>query len=148
MSKTFRNEKKILIISKDYPDIIGGVSDYTYNPASELSYLNQIFVLTSADDCISGKLERSVKIYPRVRKWNIFCLYPVLKEIRELKPDIILLQYVSHMYCSFGLPFYISLLAIIVNLQSYKLITNFHEVSLRLDFITAQRFLLLSPYKG
>lgn len=102
---------RLLIISRDFPNIIGGVSDHTHHLQRALSMKDsEVYVLTSRDKRIVGEIADSVSVLPFVDKWGIRGLIKIIREIKKINPDWILLQYVPHMYSSYAVPFYIAAL--------------------------------------
>ncbi len=125
---------KLLLISRDFPNIIGGVSDYTYHLSKALAEKgHNVYVLTSFNDKIIRNIEGNVKVLPLVKSWNFRGLPQIIKEIKKVNPDWVLLQYVPHMYSHYAIPVYIAMLSVILRFSGHKLLTTFHEVAIRFD---------------
>ncbi|MEW6558370.1 MAG: glycosyltransferase family 4 protein, partial [Elusimicrobiota bacterium] len=125
---------KLLLISRHFPNIFGGVSDYTYHLSNALSKEGyEVYVLTSKDEKVINNAGDKVKVLPVVVRWNFRGLPQIIKEIKEVNPDWILLQYVPHMYSHCAIPVYIAELSILLCLMRFKLITTFHEIAIRFD---------------
>ncbi len=118
---------KFLIISRDFPYIKGGVSDYTYFLSKTLSKKVDVFVLTSYDERVNKNI-KDFKVLPVVEKWGFKGLNEILNFIDSLKPNWIILQYVPYMYSHFGIPFWLIFLYLILKKKKYKICTMFHEV--------------------
>ena len=126
---------KILFISRDFPNMSGGVSDYTYHLSNALSEnMFEIYVLTSKDKRVISQQKNNINILPVTEKWNVKSLLSVIEEINKIKPNRVMLQYVPYMYAHYGMPIYIAILAVILNLLGFKLLTTFHEIAIRLYF--------------
>jgi glycosyltransferase involved in cell wall biosynthesis len=150
---------KLLLISRDFPNIFGGVSDYTYHLSKALAEKgHEVYVLTSDDERVigakDGGLKESeinsnlnsyssacvskqggfVKIFPVIDRWSFSRLFQIVREIRKINPDRVMLQYVPHMYSYYGTPLYIGLLSILLCLMRFKLITTFHELGTGFEF--------------
>jgi len=126
---------KLLLISRDFPNMFGGVSDYTYHLSRALAEKGEdVYVLTSKDERVIVDMGNNVKVLPEVERWGFRGLPKIIKEIRKVNPDWVLLQYVPYMYSHYGVPLWIILLVIFLKINKFKLLTTFHEVAIRFDF--------------
>lgn len=126
---------KVVLISGEFPPLVGGVADYTYQLSLSLSAENaETFVITSEDFRIPKSIENRVIVMPIVKKWNVLGVLSVIRAINKIKPDWILLQYVPHMYSRITVPLPICLLGAILGFSYYRLLTVFHEIAIRFDF--------------
>lgn len=127
---------KLLFISSNFPNMFGGVSDYTHHLSNALSKEGfEVYVLTSCNDKVIKDIQGSnVRILPEVEKWGFRGLPKIIKEIKKIDSDWILLQYVPHMYSHYGIPLYIILFSVLLRIMKYNLVTTFHEVAIRFDF--------------
>jgi glycosyltransferase involved in cell wall biosynthesis len=129
-----RNSKRVLFISRDFPNILGGVSDHTYHLSTALAKIGfNVFVLTSANRKVVNAAGEAINIVASISKWGILGMLDIINKIEAIKPDCIFLQYVPHMYNRYGITFNIALLSIILRLKKHKVITIFHEVALELN---------------
>lgn len=131
---------KLLIISPHYPEIFGGVSDYTYHLSKTLAKMGfEVYVLTSKDEKIISEksefnLEGHVNVLPIIKSWGFIGISHIIKETKKINPDYIILQYVGYMYQRYGVPLNIPLLVAFLRLSRIKIITTFHEVAIRFNF--------------
>src|ERR1700741_1413704 len=150
---------KLLFISRDFPNMFGGVGDYTYHLSKTLSEKgHEVYVLTSNDERVigfrDGGLKESeinpdlnsysgtrvpkqwgfVKVFHLINRWSFVSLFQIIKKIRKINPDRVILQYVPHMYSYYGTPVYIGLLSILLWVMRFKLITTFHELGTGFEF--------------
>lgn len=133
---------RILVVSSHYPNIIGGVSDYTYQLCNELSSKNiEIKVLTSDDSQIVNN--ESYEVLPYVKTWDICGVKKIISQINNINPDIVLVQYVPTMYSKHGIPCYLCLVYLILHLKKIRIITTFHEVAHKLEFLNI-KYLFIS----
>ncbi len=138
---------KLLIISKDFPNIIGGISHHTYKLSKELAKRgNQIYILTSKDERIINEVEDKsisnlITIMPYINKWDCINLRIIMKTIKEIKAEAILFQYVPHMYNYYGIPIWVLFFSFSMNFKKYKLITIFHEIAIRINYKNPKYFL-------
>ncbi len=120
---------KIFFISSQLPPIVDGVGDYTLNMAKQFAaHGHEVAVVTKKDDRINTQVE-GVKILTVVPSWSASATKPIVKAIRDFKPDIVSLQYVPHGFHPKGLPFFMVRLVTAIKGQKVKLFTFFHEVS-------------------
>ncbi len=123
---------KLLVISSDYPDIIGGVSGYTYNLCK--AFVDEgieVYVLTANDPRI--KSDNNPKVLPIIKKWSFFELPKIINTINDINPDFISLQYVPYMYNYYGMPMWVVIFALWLRFKGFKLITTFHEICIVFD---------------
>lgn len=130
---------KLLLISRDFPNIFGGVSDYTYHLSKALAEKGmKVYVLTSKDKRVIKedydiKGMGCVKVLPVVERWSFLGVLQIIRGIRKINPHCVLLQYVPHMYNKYGIPIYIAIFSILLSIKRFKLITTFHEVAIRFN---------------
>ncbi|OGF67038.1 MAG: hypothetical protein A2Y62_10815 [Candidatus Fischerbacteria bacterium RBG_13_37_8] len=100
------------------------------------NHWNEHFVISNA---LPENLEKSSKnstekgeisILPLVSHWSWSGIRQILKEIKKMKPDIVLIQYVPNMYNYFGVPVWVIALVLLIKLFGYKLAVEFHEVAI------------------
>lgn len=85
---------RLLIISASYPNIKDGMSEYTQKYFNEaLSKFKEVYLITSKDVKVDNK-----NILNDFKKWDLKAIVKVMKRIKELKPDIIQLEYPSKGY--------------------------------------------------
>jgi len=127
---------KILIISKDFPNIVGGVSDYTYHLSKNLCKKGiDVYVLTSSDEKVIREIKGyDVKILPLIKRWGFLGIYEIVKEIEKINPEFIVLQYTPYMYSYYGIPFWLIFLYFKLKIKKFKICTNFHEISILINF--------------
>lgn len=94
--------------------------------------------MTSKDEkIVKGGYRLSDKGYwevlPVIEKWRFKGLFQIIKEIKEVNPEWVILQYVPYMYSYYGVPVCIALFSVLLRIMQFKLITTFHEVAIRFD---------------
>lgn len=119
------NRKRILIISPKFFPVQDGLGHYTTYLHEYLHKYHDSFVLTS-----SANASQIADVYPVVEKWNIIYLLKTARLIREINPDIILVQYLPFLYqprggINFSISFFILYLKFI---QKRKIHLMFHEI--------------------
>lgn len=130
---------KLLLISRDFPNMFGGVSDYTYHLSRALAEKGEeVYVLTSKNEKViwedyEVRGKGHIKVLPVMENWGFRGLPGILREVKKINPDWILLQYVPHMYNYYGVPLWVVIFVIWLRLKKLKLTTTFHEVAIRFD---------------
>lgn len=133
---------KLLMVCREFPDIIGGVSDYTYRLGISLSEEgHNVYVLTSDDKRIRTDVEK-LHVVPAIKRWDLRGISAIINEAQIIAPDRILIQYVPHMYDRNAVPLYLLLLYILLRLRRFKIITTFHEIALRADITEPAKFIV------
>lgn len=120
---------KILFITNNFPPIVDGVGDYTYNIAKQfVKHNHEVYVICKSNSQINTTVH-GMNILPIVNKWDYTCYKPIIKLIKEKAIDVVSLQYVPHGFNPKGLPFSIIKLTKEIKTLNTKLFTFFHEVS-------------------
>lgn len=126
---------KVLSITNNFPSIIDGVGDYTYNLHSHLSKKNDHYIICSRKpEIINFVKKKSLgeHVYPIISKWSILSIFKIIILARKKKINIVHLQYVNYSYNKYGLPIYFILLPLLCKLFDIKFSIFFHEVSIRI----------------
>ncbi|HAV42565.1 TPA: hypothetical protein DCX15_00910 [bacterium] len=87
---------KILMIVASFPPQRCGVGDYTEQLCKNLVTDGvEVGVITSAGSREGGeeRREQRFKVYPVVKRWGFGALFPILRLVRALRPDVIHIQY-------------------------------------------------------
>lgn len=120
---------KFLFITNNFPPLVDGVGDYTYNIAKQFAeYNHKVYVVCKNNLKINTEVS-DVTVLPIINNWDFTCYKPIVKLIKEESIDVVLLQYVPHGFHPKGLPFSIIKLTIEIKKCDTKLFTFFHEVS-------------------
>lgn len=133
---------KILFITNNFPPLVDGVGDYTYNIAKQfMKHGHEIYVVCRNNPQINTKIQ-GMTILPIIDKWDYNCYKPIIKFIKKKAIDIVSLQYVPHGFHPKGLPFPIIKLTKEIKKCDTKLFTFFHEVSVEKEKGNIKRTLL------
>lgn len=113
----------ILLISGEFPPMVGGMGDYTRELAKALAKLgHRVSVLTSVLGQEGGE---SFALYPRVSKWGFSSWKTIITLLREIEPQILHLQYQAAAY---GMHPSINLLPWCLRLIRPFLFVTFHDL--------------------
>jgi len=124
---------KLLIISPNFPNILGGISDYCFNLAITLSEKGyDVNVLTSDDENIS--YDSRISTFSFIKNWDLKSVKNLNNQIKTINPDYLLFQYEPYMYNQRGMPVFLLVFFALLDLKKIKLITTFHEIGRRLDY--------------
>lgn len=118
----------ILFITNQYPPLVDGVGDYTYNIATEFSkHKHKVYIVCKKNSQLSIH-DNDITILPIIERWNNYASEQIISLILEHNIDIVSLQYVPHGFHSKGIPY--SLVSIVKNIKStkVKLMIFCHEV--------------------
>ncbi len=122
---------KVCMISPTLPDIRCGVGDYTGHLVELLNRQHiQISIITSTDRRIKRSIAASTTHdnieFFGLKKWGFASLPQILKKIATINPDIVHIQYETHMYSRKGM---INLLPLIAKLTgiSCPFMVTLHE---------------------
>ncbi|MBM6961652.1 glycosyltransferase [Bacteroides caecigallinarum] len=118
----------ILFITNNFPPIVDGVGDYTYNIAKQfVEHKHNVYIVCKKTNEICTN-EKEMTILPIIKKWDFTSHKPIVNLIRNKSIDIVSLQYVPHGYQQKGLPFPLIKLTYEIKQTQAKLFTFFHEV--------------------
>jgi len=120
---------RTLFITKDFPPVVCGVGDYTYQLAKEFLRDNHAVSVLTAETAKAVK--EDMHVHAVIPSWSIACIPVILNVCKKEKPDLILLQYVPYSFNKRGIPFWIIVLYLALKIKGYKIVTTFHEVGIR-----------------
>ena len=133
---------RILFITNNFPLLVDGVGDYTYNLAKEfIKYGHKVTVVCRNDIRIETNAS-NMNVYPIVQKWNKYATKLIIDVIKEQKIEIVSLQYVPHGFHPKGLPSALIKIVKTIKQQQVKLFTFCHEVAVQPEKGNIQRTLL------
>jgi glycosyltransferase involved in cell wall biosynthesis len=117
---------RILLITGSFPPMMCGVGDYTSCLAEALAKQPQttVGVLTSIDAGTAPRIVDSLTVFPIVRSWSLREALPVMKFIRQWRPDIVHMQIPTQGYGSGRLPY---ILPGLVFSSCVKVVQTWHE---------------------
>ncbi len=128
---------KICFIVGAFPKMKCGVGDYTYKLAEEFAKQgNEVHIITSNKADKNSKL---LNIHNIVKEWDFSDFKVILKEIKQIKPDAVNVQYPSNEYKS---AFMLSILPLMIKIKTRCIVTaTVHEYDY--DTFSIQRKLRL-----
>lgn len=133
---------KILFITNNFPPLIDGVGDYTYNIAKQFAEHNhEVYIICRNNPQINTQIQK-MTILPIIGKWDCNCYKPIITFIKEKAIDVVSLQYVPHGFHPKGLPFPIIKLTKKIKSCNTRLFTFFHEVSVEKEKGNIKRMFL------
>lgn len=96
---------KILFITNQFPPLVDGVGDYTYNISMQFAEHNHdVYIVCKRNSKINTDV-KGITILPIINKWDWNCYKPIISLIKEKLIDVVSLQYVPHGFHPKGLPF-------------------------------------------
>ena len=123
---------RICLLSARFPPQRCGVGDYTCFLAGALACVgHDVHVLTRAGELDEAHypLPPNARVHRVIHNWGTGGLPEVLRYLRELAPDLLVIQYAPHAFDRRGITFAINLLpALVRGSISTSVVTNFHEL--------------------
>lgn len=120
---------KILFITNNFPPLVDGVGDYTYNIAMQfVEHNHEVYIICRNNPQINTNV-LGMTILSIINKWDCNCYKPIIGLIKKKAIDVVSLQYVPHGFHPKGLPFPLIKLTKEIKKCNTKLFTFFHEVS-------------------
>lgn len=134
----------VCFVSGAYPLVNDGIADYTAKLIDNLDRGNlEISLITSDEEAIRRHIKEKnpCRVYPVIKKWNIFAVIAVLKLIRKEKFDIVHLQYPSSRYKK---TFFLCFLPFFVRVffRNTKMVVTLHEFFISHPINKLRQFLL------
>jgi glycosyltransferase involved in cell wall biosynthesis len=122
---------RILFVCKTVPPKIDGVGDYTWNLAHEFAKRGfTVFVACLNDSNLNYENSSTVKLLPIVKSWTFTGTRQLVENLRVIKPEWILFQYVPFSFQRRGIP--IRLPSLISEWRKHsKVLIFFHEPFIR-----------------
>lgn len=125
---------RILLLSADYPPLVGGVADYTNRLAHALAGLgHEVSVLTSARATQAAAApagSASVQVIATVPSWGPAALLAIAQQVQAQAPQVVALQYVPTMYGRGGIAPGIALLPALLRRHTpARVVVTLHEVA-------------------
>jgi len=117
---------KILILSGAFPPDKCGVGDYTsklYDALLKTKVDGDIYLLSSHELLKNGK---RVSLRPKPLLWNFFEVKQIIREIKQINPDIINLQFPTARY---RMSVSILFLVFFLKQLGFRIVTTLHEYS-------------------
>lgn len=124
---------KVLFITKNYPPLIDGVGEYTYNLAHTFVKHNHKVIIVCTNHSEINTITGKITVLPIINQWNGKAGTKIAKIIRDHAVDFVSLQYVPHGFHPKGLPFGLIALVHEIKKTNVKTMTFFHEVCI--DYI-------------
>lgn len=122
---------RVVIITGEYPPVAGGVADYSARLAEALVVAgHDVSVITAgsrSDD--AGRAAPAAIFFVKANGWGPRDLRAVVHEASRLRPDIVLFQYVPHMYGRAGINLSIATLpGLLRSTMRARIVTILHEL--------------------
>ncbi|MBN1639884.1 MAG: glycosyltransferase family 4 protein [Anaerolineae bacterium] len=92
---------RIVLVSGEFPPMQGGVGDYTREMARAFTTQgHEVTVITCASlaEHYAGGSGEPWRVLPVVRGWGLSCWRSVLRTVRQLRPDVVNIQYQAAAY--------------------------------------------------
>ncbi len=124
---------KTCLLSARFPPQRCGVGDYTYFLAGALARIgHHVDILTAAAGDFDESLyplPANVRVHRVIASWGAGGLGEMIKQVRELDPETLLIQYTPHSFDRRGMTLAVNLLPAILRVsQGIRVVTNFHEL--------------------
>ncbi|HUT21565.1 MAG TPA: glycosyltransferase, partial [Anaerolineae bacterium] len=92
---------RIVLVSGEYPPMQGGVGDYTREMAREFAAQGHAVWVVVSNALATAYAERDAlpwRVLPVVEDWRWRCWRPIIDAVREVKPDVVDIQYQAAAY--------------------------------------------------
>ncbi|MBN8836634.1 MAG: glycosyltransferase [Sphingobacteriia bacterium] len=126
---------KVLIVTNNFPPIIDGVGDYSFELYKRLKDkgINIHVAIKKQNEVIKYINEEGLQneVFSIIKKWNFFECISLFRFITRSKYDSLCLQYVPYSFSKYGTPISLLMLFILCRLSGIKVFVFFHEVSVR-----------------
>lgn len=125
---------RIVMITNNFPPQVDGVGDYSHCLSRELSGRgHELHVICNRRVQIDGTVE-GIKVYPIIPKWTKRNYELALKQIMDIRPDWVIIQYVPYAFHHFGMPVAIVRFMRRIKQNGFPIFVFFHEFFIGLQF--------------
>jgi glycosyltransferase involved in cell wall biosynthesis len=128
---------RVCLLSARFPPDLDGNGDYTYFLASALARLGcDVYVLTSVGEFSHGlyPLVPELRVTRLVKSWGIRGVLDIVRAVRGLDPDVLVVQYTPHAFHPRGMTLAVNLLPLLIRVTSrIRVMVNFHELYIPFD---------------
>lgn len=115
---------RVTILCPAYPPMPGGVSDFTRRFAHSIAHAADITVITSP----GAASDPGVTVRAVQADWGPLGLWALLGRIRESAPDVVVIQYVPHLYQARGFSVAIAEFVALLRRSGFCVVTVAHEL--------------------
>lgn len=130
--------RKILLVTKDFPPTYCGIGDYTNQ------LMNRLIKEGYQVNCFTSTLEGRVKddcIIEYTGSWNIGASFTMWR-IAKQQTTIVLFQYVPYNFSKWGMPCYLLVFYLLCFFTKVPVITFFHEYAIRWNWRSPKELIL------
>ncbi len=128
---------RICLLSARFPPQHCGVGDYTCFLAGALARIGfdvDVLTATGERDELLYPLPPNVHVHRVINDWGTKRLPYVIRYLRKLDPQVLLIQYAPHAFDRRGITFAVNVLPALVRVSAQmRVITNFHELYIPFD---------------
>ncbi len=129
--------KRLCLLSAHFPPDLSGDGDYTYFLANALARIGcdvQVITAVGEMDTVLYPLARGVRVHRVVKTWGVRGLPDLLRAVRSLRADVLVVQYAPHAFDPRGITLGVNLLPALIRVGTrIRVIVNFHEVYTSFD---------------
>ncbi len=128
--QTFMN---VVFVCENFPPVVCGVGDYTFQLAKEYAQNGHVVhVFCKKNNEVEAEILRGafgkITVHAIVNNWQSKGYDTVFSEIKKIKPDWVVLQYVPYGFDFLGMPFGICRFARQIKRANFKFFVFFHEI--------------------
>lgn len=128
---------KICLLSARFPPQRCGIGDYTHFLGTALAAIgHEVHVLTVEGDLDLAlyPLHPNLRVKRVVGSWGLRGLPAVIRWLRDMRPEVLVIEYGPHAFELRGLTFAVNVLPTVLRVVSQiRVLTNFHELFLPFD---------------
>lgn len=130
--------RKILLVTKDFPPTYCGIGDYTHQLMKRL--MNEGYQVNCFTSAHQGR-EKDDSIIEYTGSWNIGASFTMWR-IAKQQPSVVLFQYVPYNFSRWGMPCYLLLFYLLCFFTKVPVITFFHEYAIRWNWRSPKEMIL------
>jgi glycosyltransferase involved in cell wall biosynthesis len=122
---------KVCLVTRRMPPAQCGVADYTLGLASALGGAHDVVVVTGTQPEIVAT--SGVRILPVIPTWGPRGMVTLVRTLRNLKPDCVVIEYVPFLYAQRGVNFWLPLAICWMRLAGVRVLLTVHEPFVEID---------------
>jgi glycosyltransferase involved in cell wall biosynthesis len=126
--------RRVVLITARVPPERNGVGDYAYHLGRQLARLGHSVTIVTASGQRPDEAEHGrFRVVPVIPRWNLAGMRVLLRVVRDLRPDVVNVQWVPYLWARRGINFALPFAVLRLKRAGFTTITTAHEAYVPFD---------------